>query len=135
MLVLLPIHGHPLQVRYSRPFVVEKQVNDADYIIKTLGHCKDSRLCHINMLKPYQEREATAESKCQTVPAKYSTVQHRNSATPQQCNTATVQHRNSATPQQCNTATVQCHNTATPLQCNTTKLQNVKVIMRDAVRL
>ena len=62
VLVLLPIHGHPLQARYCGPFVVEKRVSDVDYVIKTPGRRKDNRLCHINMLKAYQEREDAAES-------------------------------------------------------------------------
>jgi len=67
VLVLLPIHGHPLQARYSGPFVVEKRVNDVDYVIKTPGRRKDSRLCHINTLKAYMERETAAELKIKTV--------------------------------------------------------------------
>ena len=30
VLVLLPIHGHPLQAQYSGPFIVEKRVNNVD---------------------------------------------------------------------------------------------------------
>ena len=60
VLVLLPIHERPLQARYSWPYVVEKRVSEVDYIIKTPGHRKGNRLCHINMLKPYQEREPVA---------------------------------------------------------------------------
>ena len=62
VLVLLSIHGHPLQARYSGPFTVEKKVSDVDYVIKTPGCRKDNRLCHISMLKPYQKREVVAES-------------------------------------------------------------------------
>ena len=69
VLILLPIHVHPLQAQYSGPFVVERRVNDVDYVIKTPGHCKDHRLCHINILKGYQEREISAESELKTVSA------------------------------------------------------------------
>ena len=48
VLVLLPIHGHPLQAHYYGPFVVDKKASDVDYVIKMPGHCKDNRLCHVN---------------------------------------------------------------------------------------
>ena len=57
-----PIHGCPLQACYSGPVVVEEKVNEVDYVIRTPGCRKDRRLCHINMLKAYHEREATAET-------------------------------------------------------------------------
>jgi len=42
-------------------------VNEVDYVIRTPGHCKDRRLCHINMLKAYHKRETTAETELKTV--------------------------------------------------------------------
>ena len=68
VLVLLPIHGHPLQAHYCGPFVVDKKESDVDYVIKTPGHRKENRLCYINMLKAYQEREAASESENKVVP-------------------------------------------------------------------
>lgn len=67
VLVLLPIHGHPLQTHYCGPFVVEKRVSEVDYVIKTPGCCKDNRLCHMNILKGYQEGEDVAESESKVV--------------------------------------------------------------------
>ena len=67
VLVLLPIHGHPLQAYYYGPFVVGKKVSDVDYVIKTPGCHKDNRLCHVNMLKAYQERETASESENKVV--------------------------------------------------------------------
>ncbi|XP_065894244.1 uncharacterized protein [Dysidea avara] len=57
VLVLLPIHGQPLQARYCGPYTVEQKVNDVDYLIQTPGRRKEKRLCHVNMLKPYHGRE------------------------------------------------------------------------------
>ena len=68
VLVLLPIHGHSLQAHYNWPFVVEKRMNDVDYVIKTLGRCKDRRLC---MLKVYQVREAADKFNHKTVSGYY----------------------------------------------------------------
>jgi len=40
------------------PFVIERKVNDVGYVIRTPGHRKTNRLCHINMLKAYHARES-----------------------------------------------------------------------------
>ena len=40
---------------------MEKKVSDVDYVIKTLGRRKDNRLCHVNMLKAFQGKEAARE--------------------------------------------------------------------------
>ena len=56
VLVLLPIHGNPLQARYSGPYTIEQRVNDVDYVVNTPDRRKERRLCHINMLKPYCEK-------------------------------------------------------------------------------
>ena len=56
VLVLLPIHGNPLQARYSGPYTIERKVNEVDYVVNTPDHRKERRLCHINMLKPYYDK-------------------------------------------------------------------------------
>ncbi len=63
MLVLLPIPGSSLQAWYSGPYVVQEKINDRDYIVATPERRQQSRLCHINMLKPYLHRESPAEEK------------------------------------------------------------------------
>ena len=35
VLVLLPIHGSPLQAQYCGPYAVEKKTSDVDYVINT----------------------------------------------------------------------------------------------------
>ena len=57
ILALLQIPGSPLQARYSGLFVVDKKLNEVNYFINTLECCKQQCLCHINMLKLYQNRE------------------------------------------------------------------------------
>ena len=56
VLVLSPIHGNPLQARYSGPYTIERRVNYIDYVVNTPDRQKERRLCHINMLKPYCEK-------------------------------------------------------------------------------
>ena len=58
VLVLLPVHGQPLQAHYCGPYTIERKVNEVDYIVKTPGRQKERRMCHVNMLKLYHGREA-----------------------------------------------------------------------------
>ena len=53
VLVILPIPGHPLRARYCSPYVIEKKVNEVDYVVHMPERCKQRRLCHINMLKKH----------------------------------------------------------------------------------
>ena len=56
VLLLLPIHGNPLQSQYSGPYKIERKVNEVDYVVNTPDRRKERRLCHINMLKPYYDK-------------------------------------------------------------------------------
>ena len=56
VLVLLPIPGHPLQARYSGPYIIEEKRNDVNYIAQTPERMKNRRLCHINMPKECYEK-------------------------------------------------------------------------------
>ena len=47
VLALLPIPGCPLQARYSGPFVVDKKLNEVDYVIATLEHIVSNNACVI----------------------------------------------------------------------------------------
>lgn len=56
VLILLPIPATSLQARYSGPYIVKKKINDCDYLVSTPERRRGSRLCNINMLKPYVKR-------------------------------------------------------------------------------
>ena len=57
VLVLLPIPGNVLSAKYSGPYVIKRQISDTDYVVQTPDRGKKKRVCHINMLKDYYERE------------------------------------------------------------------------------
>ena len=57
VLILLPIQGNPLQAQFHGPYQVVKKISKVDYAIKTPDCRKSTQLCHINMLKPYYERD------------------------------------------------------------------------------
>ena len=40
VLVILPIPGNPLQARFCGPYMVERKVNDVDYIVDMPERCK-----------------------------------------------------------------------------------------------
>ena len=61
VLVLLPVQGKPLHAKYSGPYKVIKRVGDVNYLISTPDRRKHQRLCHINMLKLYHQRESGPE--------------------------------------------------------------------------
>ena len=58
VLVLLPIPGKPLHAKYHGPYEIIEQLGPVDYVVSTPGRRKTKRVCHINLLKPYHEREA-----------------------------------------------------------------------------
>lgn len=68
VMVLLPVMGSALQARFSGPYRVERRVNDLNYLISTPDRKKRTRLCHINRLKLYCERDSCDEIKplCRT---------------------------------------------------------------------
>lgn len=63
VLAMLPIPGSPLKARFHGPYVVTKKVGDLDYKIDTPDRRKPKQLCHVNMLKLYNERETEGEAK------------------------------------------------------------------------
>ena len=72
VLVLLPIPGNPLHAKYSSPYTVHQKLN-VDYIIDTPGHCRNQRLCHVNMLKLFKRihNDKTIMKSCVSVAAVY----------------------------------------------------------------
>ena len=57
VLVLLPVSGKPFQAKYQGPYKVVRQLGPVDYVIATPDKRKSERVCHVNMLKPYIQRE------------------------------------------------------------------------------
>ena len=56
VLVLLPVSGKPFQCKYQGPYKIVRQLGPVDYLIATPDKRKTERTCHINMLKPYVQR-------------------------------------------------------------------------------
>ena len=56
VLVLFPVVGNLLQPKCSGPYKVVKKISDTNYLVKTPGRCKETQVCHINMLKAYREK-------------------------------------------------------------------------------
>ena len=59
VLVLLPMTGSSLSAQFSGPYTVEKRISDTNYMVKTPERRRSSRICHVNMLKEYLERDST----------------------------------------------------------------------------
>ena len=54
---MLPIPGKPLLAKYQGPFRVIGKRGPVDYIIATPNGRRTQRVCHVNMLKEYVERD------------------------------------------------------------------------------
>jgi len=59
VLVLLPIPGKPLHAKFHGPYTVEEQLGPVDYVISTPDRRKTKRVCHVNLLKKYVDRDPT----------------------------------------------------------------------------
>ena len=57
VLVRLPMVGHALQATFSGPYIVEEKLGPVNYMIRTPDRGKKKRVCHINILKKYIDRE------------------------------------------------------------------------------
>src|SRR5664279_3587574 len=57
VLALLPFPGKHLQVKYYGPCIVLEKLGPVDYLIETPDRRKTQRVCHINLLKLYKERD------------------------------------------------------------------------------
>lgn len=67
VLLFLPVPGSALQAKYSGPYTVERQVSEVDYLVKTPDRKRKTRLCHVNLLKPYCERDQVTPSDAKPV--------------------------------------------------------------------
>ncbi|KAI3358165.1 hypothetical protein L3Q82_003165 [Scortum barcoo] len=57
VLLLLPIPGSALSTKFSGPYVVEKKLSENNYVVKTPDRRRQTRVCHVNMMKLYHSRE------------------------------------------------------------------------------
>ena len=55
-MVLFPVVGNPFQAKYSGPYKVVKKISDTNYLVRTPGRRKETKVWHINMLKAYHEK-------------------------------------------------------------------------------
>ena len=46
-----------MRAKFSGPYTIERKVNDLNYVVATPDRRKSKRLCHVNMLKRYFERQ------------------------------------------------------------------------------
>ena len=61
--------GKPLHAKYHGPYTVEQQLGPVDYVISTLDCRKTKRVCHVNLLKPYHERDPDLDLVVTSIPA------------------------------------------------------------------
>ena len=69
VLELTPMPGKPLHAKYHSPHTVEQQLGPVDYVISTLDCRKTKRVCHVNRLKPYHERDPELDPVVTSIPA------------------------------------------------------------------
>ncbi|XP_066969281.1 uncharacterized protein [Macrobrachium rosenbergii] len=60
VLAFYPITGSPFKSKFSGPYVIQKRLNNQNYIIKTPDRRKNTRLVHVNMLKEYHADSSAA---------------------------------------------------------------------------
>ena len=68
VLILLPVPGQSLSVKYFGPYKIDSGVNEVNYVVKTLDRRKKKLVCHINMIKPYFSWDDRAKQNMPTVP-------------------------------------------------------------------
>uniref|UniRef100_A0A8C7Y6R4 Gypsy retrotransposon integrase-like protein 1 n=1 Tax=Oryzias sinensis TaxID=183150 RepID=A0A8C7Y6R4_9TELE len=56
VITFLPVPGSVLQAKFSGPYMIQEKLSETDYVVSTPERRRKSRVCHINMLKPYVDR-------------------------------------------------------------------------------
>jgi hypothetical protein len=59
VLMLLPIRMAPLQLKLPGAYIVTERLGPVDYVINTPERRKTRRVCHVNLLRPYRQRDLT----------------------------------------------------------------------------
>ena len=52
VLILLPVLGQPLAVKYQGPFTIVKQTSEVDYLVHLPDKRKEHKMVHTNKFKP-----------------------------------------------------------------------------------
>eukprot|EP00061_Rhincodon_typus_P005238 g24510.t1 len=61
ILVLLPVVRDPFKAKFSSPYQIEKKLSQVNYLVKMPDRKKTFLVCHVNVLKPYYDRERELE--------------------------------------------------------------------------
>eukprot|EP00061_Rhincodon_typus_P004281 g22204.t1 len=61
VLVLLPVVGDPFKARFSGLYQIEEKLSQVNYLVKMPDRKKLYQICHVNMLKPYDDRDRELE--------------------------------------------------------------------------
>ncbi len=56
VLALLSISSSALQAKFCGPYMIEEKLSETDYVVGTPDRRRETRVCHMNMLKPYFTR-------------------------------------------------------------------------------
>ncbi len=73
--LFLSVPGSALSAKFSGPYVVQKKLSDTNYVIKTPDRRRQTRVCHVNMMKLYRSHDEKGEaSSVQEVKAAVSPV-------------------------------------------------------------
>ncbi len=60
---MLPIIGSPFQAKFAGPYTVARKISDLNYLITTPDRRKKTRVCHVNLLKPFYGFEEAGDPK------------------------------------------------------------------------
>lgn len=76
VLIFLPIAGSALKAKFTGPYVIDKKLSETDYVVCTPDRRRTSRVCHVNMLKPYVARtsEPDPSASAKILPVAVTTV-------------------------------------------------------------
>lgn len=61
VLVLLPLVESPFQAKFFGPCTVVSRVSEQNYLIEMPNKRKATKVCHVNLLKPYYARDPVGE--------------------------------------------------------------------------
>lgn len=67
VLIFFPIPGSALKAKFSGPYIVKKKLSETNYVIGTPDRRRKSRVCHINMMKAYFDRDPDVTPSAPTV--------------------------------------------------------------------